>query len=181
MNFALPLNSTLPRRANHWLVASAVLASSTLAFAAPASAPFKSKQGYTIVPPSGLQKIPSPSPQMDVMFANRNGTSMNIIVTKVPVATSLTASPNPARTKMKGTLAKFKILKESSMNLNGTPAFGIASTFETGTPPTPVRLLSVLAIRGGKAYAFSCGGPNSIYPRYDAAFKKSLASLRWTK
>ena len=160
--------------------AATLLALSTFAPLVPAqSTSYKSTQGYILTAPTGFRKLPYGAP-VDVMFVHSGGASLNVIVNPASSA-PLEQVRSQALKLMPRMMSKFKVLKQGSTTVGNARALTVASTFQSGTPPIPLRLLSVIAVHGGKNYTFSCVSRASTYARYEPLFKKSLASVRWTK
>ena len=75
----------------------------------------------------------------------------------------------------------YKELGMGNTKLGGLPAIYIYATHKTGSPNALLRMYQVMTLRKGTFYVFTCTALNADYAKSDAAFKKALASVKWSK
>ncbi len=80
---------------------------------------------------------------------------------------------------MPKSFADYNLLAQGYSKLGGVRALSTTSSYNLRTPPRRVRMKQVVVLRRGRAYTFTCASLDATYAKYNAAFNKTLASVRF--
>ena len=161
----------------------AILCGATMLFSAAFSAQaatYKSANGFQFTPPAGWTQRKA-FMGTEVVYLHSSGTNISAVSQAIPPGVSLAQVRAASLAQLRQAMTGYKLVSQGNTRLGGGAAAFIDSSYMMGTPAQKMRAYQVYAVRGGKLFVFTCTAKNALYPKYKAAFMKTLNSVRWTK
>lgn len=148
------------------------------AVAAPKPQTYLAAGGYYITPPSGF--LPSPNViATDAVFMKAGGENINVVVRACPGTATPAQMRATSRKVMSALATNYRFSGQGTLRVGGQSASWVSGRFRMGTPSRALRNCQVMAVHNGSAYVFTYTAPAATYVRYEPAFKRMLATLRW--
>lgn len=160
------------------LAATVVITASAIGSAS--AAPYKSANGYTITPPKGWTTN-NATAGTEVVFMSPTRENLNVVSQQVPKGTTMEQARAQSIVLLRRMMTNYKVLGQGSATLGGQRALSLTSGYTLSQPPQKLRAYQEFTIRKGRLFVFTCTAREATYPKFAAAFRATLASVRWTK
>jgi hypothetical protein len=143
-----------------------------------------SRKGYSITPAEGwTENSTAMAGQAELVLMAKPqdafAANLNVVIMPGAAGESLQAAKEQMPAMYAKMFNKYTPIEQADLSVDGAPAISNTATHETGTPPRKLWMHQVFAIKGDKAYTFTCTSLDSNHAQNKAAFDSMISSVKW--